>query len=121
MKYIFFAIVVIILWWLKKLYFAKLDRDEEKAARTPGEATYIREHFPNVIQFILSKPGYHIIFERTDMIKMGQSDSEEYYMISQYSGGLLITLVRKSNVVQEWSFSREEDEKHIIYKLQSNF
>lgn len=121
MKFFIFALVAIILWQIKKVMFAKIDRNEEKTAKTPSEATYIREHFPKVVQYILSIPSYQVLFERSDMIKMGKSDSKEYYTISHYSGGLLIALVRNSSVAKEWHFPHGEDENHIIYKLKSSF
>lgn len=119
MKYIVFAIAVIILWQIKKKIFAKIDEDEERALNTPGTANYIRTNFSQVIEYLNSKPGYHVIFERSDMIQIGISKSDEYYVVHQHSGGLLIAFVRHSNVYKEWKFSRGEDINHILYKLQS--
>lgn len=53
------------------------------------------------------------------MIQLGTSKSDEYYVVHQHSGGLLIAFVRNSNVYKEWKFSRGEDINHILYKLQS--
>lgn len=114
MKYIVFAIAVIILWQIKKKIFAKIDEDEERALNTPGTANYIRTNFSQVIEYLNSKPGYHVIFERSDMIQIGTSKSDEYYVVHQHSGGLLIAFVRHSNVYKEWKFSRGEDINHIL-------
>jgi len=53
MKYIVFAIAVIILWQIKKKIFAKIDEDEERALNTPGTANYIRTNFSQVIEYLL--------------------------------------------------------------------
>lgn len=93
MKYIVFAIAVIILWQIKKKIFAKIDEDEERALNTPGTANYIRTNFSQVIEYLNSKPGYYVIFERSDMIQIGTSKSDEYHVVHQHSGGLLIAFV----------------------------
>jgi hypothetical protein len=119
MKYIIFAIAVVILWQIKKMIFAKIDKDEKQALQTPGTAKYIRSKFPSVIEYLESISDYHIIFERDDMIQIGISKQDEYYVIQQDAGGLLIAFIKHSNVYKEWKFSRDENENHIIQELKS--
>jgi hypothetical protein len=120
MKYVIFAICVLIIIAIRNKIFAKIDKDEEQALRTPGRADYIRANYQEVVDYILSNPNYHILFERADMIKIGVDDSSEYFAINNYSGGLLIALVKRSSVMKEWKFSRNESSKHIIYTIKSN-
>jgi hypothetical protein len=119
MKFILFAICIIILFVIKKKVFAKIDREEEEALRTPGRANFIRDNYPEVVDYLLSIQNYQIIFERTDMIQIGTSKSGEYYAVSNYSGGLFISFIRHSNVYKEWKFSRRENVTHIIHELKS--
>lgn len=119
MKYVIFAIAVIVLWQIKRKIFAKIDEDEARAHKTPGTAHYIRNNYPMVVVFLQSFPGYQIIFERRDMIQIGTSNDDEYFKINQYSDELLITFVRHSNVYKEWKFSLDENQNHIYYKLKS--
>lgn len=119
MKYVIFAIAVIILWYIRSKIFAKIDKDEERALKTPGIAKNIRSHFPSLVEYLESIPGYHILFERNDMIQIGISTDDEYFAVNQYSGGLLIVYVRNSNVYKEWKFSRAENEWHIINQLKN--
>ena len=52
------------------------------------------------------------------MVKIGMPDGNEYYAVSNYSGGISIALIKFSMVSKEWRFARGELSKHIIYELE---
>lgn len=117
MSWILIIIAAIVLIIIKNSVFNKIDEDERKALSTPGRAVFLRNNYQEVIDWVESKANYNILFERTDMIKIGLTNENEYYAISNYSGGVMIAFVRFSSVVREWQFVRGESAKHIIYEL----
>lgn len=117
MSWIILIIVAIVLLCIKNSIFNKIDEEEKKALSTPGRANFLREHYQDVITFVENKPNYQILFKRADMVKIGLKDGNEYYAISNFSGGVSIAFVRYSSVVKEWHFKREEMPKHIIYEI----
>lgn len=117
MKFLICIICVAIIFWLKSIYFKKIDEEEEKALSTPGRADFIRNNFSEVIDYLMQIPNSYIIFEHADYIKIGIDGEKEYIAIHTFSGGLLIGHIKWSSVQKEWKFSRRETSKHIIYEL----
>lgn len=112
-----FIIAAIILLCIRNAIFKKLDKDEQKYLSTPGRADFLRIHYQQVITFIQNKPNYQILFERSDLIRIGVEDETEYYAIGSSCGKILIAYVRFSSVVKEWKFRKNESVEHIIYEL----
>lgn len=117
MSWIILIIAAIVLLCIKNSIFNKIDEDEKKALSIPGRADFLRKNYQEVITFVEDKLNYQILFERTDMVKIGLKDATEYYVIGNYSGGVSVAFVRYSSVVKEWHFKREEMSKHIIYEI----
>ena len=119
MNWIYFIIGLGVIFYLKRIFDRKIDEDERKALSTPGRANFLRDNYQDVITFLENKPGYKILFERVDMVKIGMPDGNEYYAVSNHSGGcILIAFIKFSMVSKEWRFTRGELSKHIIYELE---
>jgi hypothetical protein len=120
MNWILFIIGAAILIIIRNQVFKKIDEDEKKALATPGTATFLRSNFQEVIDYLLSKPNYTILFERSDAIKIGVSLDSDYYLIQQSYPKVFIAHIKYSNLEQEWRFNRNESSQHIIYELKKN-
>jgi hypothetical protein len=116
MSWIIIVVIIIIGVIIKNAAFKKIDESEQKALKTPGQAIYLRNHYSDVIDSLMQKNSYQILFERSDMIKIGESETE-YFSISNYSGGVFVAYVHNGIVWKEWKFSRGESSAHIIYEL----
>ena len=82
MNWIYFIIGLGVIFYLKRIFDRKIDEDERKALSTPGRANFLRDNYQDVITFLENKPGYKILFERADMVKIGMPDGNEYYAVS---------------------------------------
>lgn len=121
MTYILLIIAIVILLLIRSAVFSKIDRDEAKNLSAPGKAEFIRNNYNEVINYLLSLPDANLLFERQDQVNIGFPDNNEYISVNSYSEGLLIAYVRRSSVVKEWKFARNESSKHIIYILHKYF
>ena len=117
MSFILIVLACALIFWIYSKQMKKIDANEAKALATPGRASFIREHFPSVVDYFLGLNNAVILFERVDMIKIGVGNEGDYYAISNSSSGIHIAYVRWSSVKKEWHFKLYEDSKHIIYEV----
>ena len=106
------AVIAIFAWYSSTM--KKIDRDEAKALKTPGEAIFLRKNFGNFIDKILSNPDNYIAFERSDQIRFAKkSNSNKELIIGNYMdyGGPVMSVVVLENktILTEKKFKKGTD------------
>ncbi len=115
MSWVVVIIAAVVLLFVRKLIFSKIDEDEKKALKTPGKAFFLRNHYQDVISHLESKSDNRVLFERNDAIKIG--NTSQYYHLSQDMGRLTAVFIRNGQLVKEWHFKLNDTTDFIIGEL----
>lgn len=103
MTYIIVFLAVIALFYWKSKAFEKIDREEKEALSKDGHATFIRTHYPDLVEEVLELTGWSIRKERDDAVFIRKSETE-YIGLLQHSGRLNVVYVRKKQLIQQWHY-----------------
>lgn len=116
MKWVLIIIAAVVLSVLKNKYFKKLDREQEEYLKKDGHATYIRSHWPNLIEQVVSISGLSISKERNDAVIIGDTNATKIYF-GQDLGRLAVVYIRKGQVIQQWKFDQSSSAQDIINQI----
>lgn len=106
------AVVVILIIWKRKA-FERLDKEHEDYLKQDGNATYIRTHWPNVVEQVESISGLSIKKERNDAVILGDANTIQVYL-GQDMGRLSVIYIRQKEVIQKWTFEQSVSMQTII-------
>lgn len=106
------AVVVILIIWKRKA-FERLDKEHEDYLRQDGNATYIRTHWPNVVEQVESISGLSIKKERNDAVILGDANTIQVYL-GQDMGRLSVIYIRQKEVIQKWTFEQSASTQTVI-------
>ncbi len=106
------AVVVILIIWKRKA-FERLDKEHEDYLKQDGNATYIRTHWPNVVEQVESISGLSIKKERNDAVILGDANTIQVY-IGQDMGRLSVIYIRQKEVIQKWTFEQSASTQTVI-------
>ena len=106
------AVVVILIIWKRKS-FGWLDKEHEDYLKQDGNATYIRTHWPNVVEQVESISGLSIKKERNDAVILGDANTIQVY-IGQDMGRLSVIYIRQKEVIQKWTFEQSASTQTVI-------
>ena len=106
------AVVVILIIWKRKA-FERLDKEHEDYLKQDGNATYIRTHWPNVVEQVESISGLSIKKERNDAVILGDANTIQVYL-GQDMGRLSVIYIRQKEVIQKWTFEQSVSTQTII-------
>lgn len=106
------AVVVILIIWKRKA-FERLDKEHEDYLKQDGNATYIRTHWPNVVEQVESISGLSITKERNDAVILGDANTIQVYL-GQDMGRLSVIYIRQKEVIQKWTFEQSVSMQTII-------
>ena len=106
------AVVVILIIWKRKA-FERLDKEHEDYLKQDGNATYIRTHWPNVVEQVESISGLSIKKERNDAVILGDANTIQVYL-GQDMGRLSVIYIRQKDVIQKWTFEQSVSTQTII-------
>ena len=106
------AVVVILIIWKRKA-FERLDKEHEDYLKQDGNATYIRTHWPNVVEQVKSISGLSIKKERNDAVISGDVNTIQVYL-GQDMGRLSVIYIRQKEVIQKWTFEQSASTQTVI-------
>ena len=106
------AVVVILIIWKRKA-FERLDKEHEDYLKQDGNATYIRTHWPIVVEQVESISGLSIKKERNDAVILGDANTIQVYL-GQDMGRLSVIYIRQKEVIQKWTFEQSVSTQTII-------
>lgn len=106
------AVVVILIIWKRKA-FERLDKEHEDYLKQDGNATYIRTHWPNVVEQVESISGLSIKKERNDAVILGDANTIQVYL-GQDMGRLSVIYIKQKEVIQKWTFEQSVSTQTII-------
>ena len=106
------AVVVILIIWKRKA-FERLDKEHEDYLKQDGNATYIRTHWPNVVEQVESISGLSIKKERNDAVILGDPNTIQVYL-GQDMGRLSVIYIRQKEVIQKWTFEQSASTQTVI-------
>lgn len=106
------AVVVILIIWKRKA-FERVDKEHEDYLKQDGNATYIRTHWPNVVEQVESISGLSIKKERNDAVILGDANTIQVY-IGQDMGRLSVIYIRQKEVIQKWTFEQSASTQTVI-------
>ncbi len=106
------AVVVILIIWKRKA-FERLDKEHEDYLKQDGNATYIRTHWPNVVEQVESISGLSIKKERNDAVILGDANTIQVYL-GQDMGRLSVIYIRQKEVIQKWTFEQSASTQTVI-------
>lgn len=113
MTYIIVFLAVIALFYWRSKVFKKIDREEKEALSKDGHATFIRTHYPNLVEDIQKLTGWSIGKERDDAVFIKGSDAE-YIGLLQHSARLNIVYVFNKQLIREWKYPIDTSNKVIL-------
>ena len=106
------AVVVLLIIWKRKA-FERLDKEHEDYLKQDGNATYIRTHWPNVVEQVESISGLSIKKERNDAVILGDANTIQVYL-GQDMGRLSVIYIRQKEVIQKWTFEQSASTQTVI-------
>ena len=106
------AVVVILIIWKRKA-FERLDKEHEDYLKQDGNATYIRTHWPNVVEQVKSISGLSIKKERNDAVILGDVNTIQVYL-GKDMGRLSVIKKKKKEVIQKWTFEQSASTQTVI-------
>lgn len=113
MKWLLIIAAVVILIILKRKAFEKIDKEHEEYLKQDGNATYIRIHWPNIVEQVESISGLSIKKERNDAVILGDANTIQVYL-GQDMGRLSVIYIRQKEVIQKWTFEQSVSTQTII-------
>ena len=116
MKWVIIIAFVVISIVIKNRYFDKLDREHEEHLKKDGYATFIRSHWPNLVEQIESNSGLAIKKERDDAVIIGDANATQVYL-GQDMGRLSVIYIRQGQVIQQWKFEQSISTQDIIKQI----
>ena len=119
MKYFLIVIAIFFVFFVHRRITQKIDKEEAEALRTPGTATFIRTHFPNLVETLVTEYHLSIEFERNDCIRLINPQGD-MLLLQQFSGKLKVAYFHESTLVQEWDFETNEQIRKIVNQV-SNY
>ena len=99
--------IAITVWYFSAM--RKIDREEEEALKTPGNAVFLRKNFGEFINKILSDSNNYIEFERSDQIRFAKKSTPDLKLIIENFrdwGGpvMIVTILDNETVLTEKKF-----------------
>ena len=112
MKWVLFIIAVVVIFVLYKRKMTKIDADYEKAMKTPGRASYLRDNYPILVAYIESLSDYEVEFERADLIHYTNTSNRiKKQIVIQHFSDMICVVYVLENIVFISKFNWKAIEK----------